>query len=369
VVRLGAIVLALAFVAGCLGATPTSSGPTSATTAPPTPFDGPAALQFAKGLALGSDGAPRYRIPGTQGQADGAADLWQATGVAGWTRTWQNFTGADYLKLDRDAVTGYTEPSAAYDPPGGGDPRGCTQADHDKVAALPFSNLLAVHRSATAGAPLFLVGAHWDSQMHSDEDADHAKRDLPDPGANDGASGVGVLLQLQRHLATLPDLPFSVGLLFIDGEDGYYDCYPDAGSLFFAQTLPTKVDAFLLLDMVGDPSAIYPRESFSVQSAKPLMDLLWRHGQAADGGRAHFSDRPASIDDDHVAFLHEGIPAADLIDAGRLDTKQGFPPQWDTTGDTVDKLDAGMLGRVGDVLAATLADPAFSAWLRSPASA
>jgi len=356
-----AAVLVAGALAGCSGAhrpTPTSSSSLSTSTAPP-PFDGAAALAFAKGLATHADGTPRYRIPGTAGQADGAAVLWRALDVPGWTRSFQNFTGQDYLALNRSAVAGYTEPDPRNDPPGGGSPRGCTPAEHDGVPGLRFANLLAVH-AGPAGSPLLLLGAHWDSQMHSDFDPDPAKRDSPDPGANDGASGVGVLLQLMRALPA--HLPFGVGVLLIDGEDGFYDCYPDAGSLMYAQHPlgNASAAAFVLLDMVGDAGARFPRETHSVHSAPNLVSLLWRHGSQAAPG--HFLDDPATIADDHLAFIQEGVPAVDVVDAGHPDTRSGaFPAQWDTTGDTVDKLDAATLGAVGDVLVATLKDPEFAA--------
>jgi hypothetical protein len=324
-------------------------------------FDGEAALAFVEGFALRADGTPRYRIPGTVGQAEGAAYLWEQTDVPGWGRAWQNFTGADYEELDRSAVAGYTQPHEGNDQPGG--PRGCTPEEHDAVAALPFHNLFAVRQGPSPEAPLLLLGAHWDSQMHSDFDPDPEKRDLPDPGANDGASGVGLLLQLMRELdEEHPRLPFSVGLFFIDGEDGFFDCYPLAGSLYFAQKQDdagVPVTAFILLDMVGDPGAKYPKESYSRESAPELVELVWRHGQALDGG-AHFINRTTRIQDDHVALALQGIPSIDIIDAGRPGT---FPPQWDTSFDTVDRLDPAMLGLVGDVLLATLADPGLAEYL------
>jgi hypothetical protein len=307
--------------------------------------DGDAALAFVKAFATYENGAPRYRIPGSPGQAEGAQFLWNATAVSGWERSWQNFTGADYAKLDRSAVAHYAEVGGS-----------CTQADHDRIATLPFHNLLVVRHAAREGAPLVLLGAHWDSQMHSDYDPDPSKRDLPDPGANDGASGVGLLLQMMRELdAQLPDLPFSVGLFFIDGEDGFFDCYPLAGSLYFAQHQPLAVDSFILLDMVGDPGAKFPKEGYSRNSAPELQDLIWGHGQALDGGE-HFLNRTVTIQDDHVALANAGIPSVDIIDAGRPTT---FPPQWDTTQDTVEKVDAAMLALVGDVLLHVLEDDAL----------
>jgi Peptidase family M28 len=349
--------MAVLAVAGCLRYSPPSPVDPA-----PEPFDGTAALAFVAGFALRDDGTPRYRIPGTEGQAEGAAYLWNATDLPGWQRSWHNLTGAEYRALDRRIVAGYTEPDERNDPPGGGFPRGCTSEEHAAVPGLPFSNLLVVRRAADPAAPLLLVGAHWDSQMHSDFDPDPAKRDLPDPGANDGASGVGVLLQLMRELEGRT-LPFSVGLLFIDGEDGFYDCYPLAGSLHFAAHPPEPVAAFVLLDMVGDPGAKFPREGYGRSAAPGLQDLLWRHGQAL--APQHFTGDVRSILDDHLSFIHHGVPSVDIIDAGRPST---FPPQWNTAGDTVDKLDAATLGLVGDVLLAALADPGLTELLDAYAS-
>lgn len=340
---LAALLVASGGLAGCFGTAPTA-----------TPFDGEAALDWVKQFALQADGTPRYRIPGTAGQAEGAEMLWGATALGGWSRSWHNLTGADYLDLDRSPVAAYG-PGSPY----------CRATDEARLPSLPFANLLAVRRSTDASAPLVLLGAHWDSQIRSDNDPDPAKRDLPDPGANDGASGVGVLLQLMRHLDGI-SLPFHVGILFLDGEDGFYSCHPLAGSLHFAQNLPEPVAAFVLLDMVGDPGARFPKESRSVASAPDLVRILWGHGQAAPGGAQHFLNRSQTIVDDHVAFANEGVPSVDIIDAGR-DTV--FPPQWNTAGDIVDKLDAAMLGRVGDVLVRTLQDDEFTAWLSAQASA
>ncbi|HEX2065838.1 MAG TPA: M28 family metallopeptidase, partial [Candidatus Thermoplasmatota archaeon] len=347
-------VLLAAGLAGCAGETP--HAPPSTTGAPttdvPPAFDGEAALAFVKAVALQPDGSPRFRIPGTQGQLDGAAALWRTTAVPGWERAWQNFTGEDYLRLDRGIVAPYTpgpHVNRAY----------CTVEAEAKVPGLRFANLVAVRPSPNGTAPLLLLGAHWDSQMHSDNDVP-TNRSKPDPGANDGASGVGVLLQLMRSLDALGPLPFSVGILFIDGEDGFYDCYPLAGSLHFAQGLQDRPGrrpaAFILLDMVGDPGALYPKESHSRSSAPDLLELLWRHGQATPYGAAHFTNQTATVQDDHLAFIKAGVPAVDIIDAGRPDV---FPPQWNTAFDTVDRLDARMLGLVGATLLAALADPAL----------
>ncbi len=358
--------IAALLAAGCFGGGSTSSSPSSVTAStsssptsapPPDAFDGEAALQLVEDLALRGDGAPRFRMPGTIGQTEGAAYLWSALDVPGWSRQWQNFTGQDYLGLDLSSVAGYG-PGSSY----------CPDVDEQALPAWPFYNLLAIHRSANASAPLLLLGAHWDSQMHSDHDANLSRRAWPDPGANDGASGVGVLLQLMREVGGLA-LPFDVGVFLIDGEDGFYDCYPLAGALYFVQHPPAgiDVDRFLLLDMVGDPQARFARESHSLRWDRGLMDIVWSHGRAA-GGTALFTDTEAAIVDDHIAFTTAGIPAIDLIDAGR---PTYFPPQWDTSEDTVEKLSAVTLDIVGTALVETLQDPALSGpWPeRQPAAA
>ncbi|MES2155832.1 MAG: M28 family peptidase [bacterium] len=328
-------------LAGCMS-TDTMTGTTADANAP---FDGEHAMAYVRGLALKADGSPRYRMPGSPGQAEGAAYLWSQLAVAGWSRHWQNFTGQDYLALDRSMVASYG-PGSAY----------CPAADEAALPSWRFSNLYAVRKGTTAGGPLLMLGAHWDSQMHSDADSNATRRGWPDPGANDGASGVGVLLELMRHLSAGPALPYDVGVLLIDGEDGFYDCYPIAGSLYFTQHPPAAVSRFILLDMVGDPDARFAKETFSTQSDPAMMEVLWRHGRAA-GGVDLFTNVTTTIEDDHVAFIHAGIPSVDLIDAGRPTT---FPPQWDTSGDTVDKLSSETLGVVGEALTRTLRDPALA---------
>jgi hypothetical protein len=329
--------LLVAMLAGC------TTAPVQPNTQAPGIFDGEAALDFVKGFALKPDGSPRYRIPGTEGQREGAAYLWSQMAVPGWSRQWQNFTGADYLRLDRSTVEHYG-PGSAY----------CSAEDSARLPGLPFHNLLAIRRGASSDR-LFLLGTHWDSQSVSNYDPDPAKREEPYPGANDGASGAGVLLQLMRELRGV-ELPFDVGVLFIDGEDGFVDCHPLAGSLYFAQNPPVAVHRFLLLDMVGSPDARFLRESQSLQSDRALMDLLWEHGRAL-GGAVHFVDRVSSIVDDHVAFAQQGIPSVDLIDAAR--DGGPFPPEWHTTHDTVDKLSSQTMALVGSTILAVAKDPRF----------
>lgn len=330
--------LALAFgLAGCLGS---GGGPQDA-----PGFDGQRALGFVEGIALDEDGQPRYRIPGTPGQQEAADYLWDATDVAGWDRSWQEFTGEDYLALERRLVRAWTTPGTGS----------CTEEDSAQVPGLSFRNLLVVRRHEDPAAPLVLLAAHWDSAKRSDLDEDFGRRDEPSPGGN-AASGAGVLLQLMRELRGV-DLPFDVGLVFLDGEDGHFGCYLLAGSLYYISQALEPVKSFILLDMVGDPSARFPREQQSSVSGPGLQDLLWSHGQARAPDR--FTDDLVPILDSHLPTAVAGIPSVAIVDAGRSDTTASFAPQWLTTQDTVDRLDAATLALVGDVLLATLQDPAL----------
>lgn len=313
-------------------------------------FDGALALEWVKVVALHADGSVQLRIPGTDGQLESATELWGAMAVPGWTRSWANGTGHDYLAMPKGEVEYYTTGSR------------CSDDDRARVEGLTFHNIVAIHRSAQPTTRLVLLGAHWDSQRHATDDPDASRRLDPDPGANDGASGVGLLLQLMRTLQD-EDLGFDVGVILLDGEDGFGDCHPIAGSLLYAATLaPSQVDRFILLDMVGDPGARFPRESASTKADPALVDLLWSHGKA--GAHPEFwTETKKSVLDDHLSFRLHGVPAIDIIDYARNTPTGGFPPQWNTVSDTVDKLDASALGAVGQALLDTLRDPAFaSSW-------
>ncbi|HEX6288928.1 MAG TPA: M28 family peptidase [Herpetosiphonaceae bacterium] len=187
--------------------------------------------------------------------------------------------------------------------------------------------------------PVLILGAHYDTRKYADRDPDEARRQEPVPGANDGASGVAVLLELARHID--PDrLGREVWLAFFDVEDnGEIDGWEwTVGSRYMAEHLPIKPDAMILVDMIGDADLQIYHET---NSTPALRDSIW--STAAELGYTQFIPEPKyAMIDDHVPFLQQGIAAVDLIDFD-------YPP-WHTVGDTADKVSAASLEAVGRTL-------------------
>jgi hypothetical protein len=191
------------------------------------------------------------------------------------------------------------------------------------------------------GGGLFVLGAHYDTRPVADRDP--SKSGLPVPGANDGASGVAVLLELARALPSMR-LGCDVQLAFFDAEDSGRIAGWDwsLGSRHFAEQLSTAPDAVVIVDMVGDRDLRLPRE---MNSTPELVEAIWAAAQAAGSGA--FVDEPGpSLIDDHIPFIERGWPAVDIIDFDY--------PYWHTPQDTADKISAESLGQVGRALAAWL---------------
>ncbi|MCI0521884.1 MAG: M28 family peptidase [Chloroflexi bacterium] len=190
-----------------------------------------------------------------------------------------------------------------------------------------------------SGMPFLLIGAHYDTRLVSDRDANEQFHATPVPGANDGASGVAVLVELAR---TLPeDLPGEVWLVFFDAEDngGLPGREWLMGSLYFVEKLTAKPEAVIIIDMIGDANLnIYPEKV----SDPALTAEIWEQAKALGYGEYFFDKAKYGIVDDHRPFLHDGIPAIDIIDFDY--------PFWHTTQDTVDKISADSLQVIGDTL-------------------
>lgn len=177
----------------------------------------------------------------------------------------------------------------------------------------------------------------------ADQDPDPNLRSQAVIGANDGASGVAVLLELAR---TLPDnLPFRLWLVFFDAEDngGIEGWDWIMGSRAFVTSLQEKPDAAVIIDMIGDANLNIPIE----QNSNPaLVEEIWQVAKNL-GYENIFLNQPGySMIDDHTPFLEAGIPAIDIIDFDY--------PYWHTSQDTPDKVSAASLEIIGKTLSAWL---------------
>ena len=195
-----------------------------------------------------------------------------------------------------------------------------------------------IGRANVGKGPIIIVGAHYDTRRWADQDRVHPRD--PVPGANDGASGVAVLLELARVL-NLSKVRHEIWLAFFDAEDdGDIDGWDwIVGSSYMASNLLVQSEAMILVDMIGDSDQqIY----FDGSSDRVLSERVWAIA-AQLGYGDHFIPRMKyTMIDDHIPFAQRGIPSIDIIDFDY--------PYWHTVADTADKVSPDSLKRVGHTL-------------------
>ena len=207
-----------------------------------------------------------------------------------------------------------------------------------------------------------LYGAHWDSRLWADHDPDKAKHHAPIPGANDGASGVGVLMELARVIsAQRPNV--AIDIIFFDAEDqgvpDWADTYEDdswcKGSQYWSlhPHRPYYNAIYgILLDMVGTQQPRYTKEEVSRVFASSITNKIWT-AAAALGYADIFQnvETPSILDDHYYVNRMAGIPMVDIV---QNDATGGFFPYWHTVNDNMDHVDKTSLGIVGNVLLKTI---------------
>jgi len=222
-----------------------------------------------------------------------------------------------------------------------------------KGDTLPLRNIFARFRPQASTRILYVT--HWDSRPVSDQAEDPAKRSLPVPGANDGASGVGLFIALGDVLKKTPPT-VGVDLLFVDGEDYGTFGPPDVdvliGSTYFAEHLPAGYQPIfgVLFDMIGDADLSIPQESNSVTRAPEVVSRVWDTA-AKLGYQRYFPPTVGyAVTDDHIPLLDKGLRVIDVIDLDYLGPPgSGKPNYHHTPEDTLDKVSAQSLKVVGDV--------------------
>ena len=208
-----------------------------------------------------------------------------------------------------------------------------------------------------------LLCAHWDSRPFADHDPDPANQFKPVMGANDGASGVGVLLEIARCLS-IKKPAVGVDILLLDLEDfgehrnwsGYSQDSWALGSQHWAKNPHRpgyKARFGILLDMVGGAGAVFPREGTSLYYAPAVVRKVWDAARALGLGRYFVETESDPLIDDHVYINRFArIPTADIID---YDSRRGgFPESWHTVGDTLDKIDRDTLAAAGRTVLAVV---------------
>ena len=217
---------------------------------------------------------------------------------------------------------------------------------------IPVRNLVA----RSGEGPTVILGAHYDTRIWADQDPDPALREENVPGANDGGSGTAVLLELARVISDHYVANGEIRLVFFDAEDNGniepWSQRPESlqggwiiGSSLYARDLDLEsedIQFMVLVDLVGDMNQRFLQEAFSRTSAPDLVEEIWSNAASLGFEDVFLPQSGGAILDDHRPFINRGIPAVDIID---LDY-----PFWHTTQDTLDKVSAESLERVGLVL-------------------
>lgn len=221
-------------------------------------------------------------------------------------------------------------------------------------AMLEMSNIIAAFNPSSSDR--IMLCAHWDTRPRADRDP--TEPETPILGADDGASGVAVLLEMARLFKNNPP-PIGVDIVLFDGED--YGREGDMaqyflGSRYWSNYPPVKnyrPRFAILLDMVGGKNAQFFKEGFSQQFAPGLVREIWAIADQKNLDSLFKDEAGARISDDHVVINQvRDIPAVDIIHHS-VNTNGGveFPPYWHTHRDNLDIIDKRTLDAVGEVLA------------------
>lgn len=220
---------------------------------------------------------------------------------------------------------------------------------------LPISNIIAGFNLRQSRR--ILLAAHWDSRPWADKEDKSSNRNTPIEGANDGASGAAVLLEIARNLAMKkPDV--GVDIILFDAEDyGNSDFLADTsdtwclGSQYWADNMvpyrPENLPIYgILLDMVGGRGARFHYEDFALRHSPTPTIKVWSEAAALGYGTRFISSVGGAVMDDHVVLTRAGIPTTDIIELNNRETNS-FPATWHTQADRIENISRRALDDVG----------------------
>lgn len=218
---------------------------------------------------------------------------------------------------------------------------------------LNIRNIIAQINPDSANRILLL--AHWDCRPWADKDPDPTKRNQPVMGANDAASGVGVLMEMARAMQKQkPNV--GVDIILVDAEDwgddnGGEDTWA-LGTQYWTRNMHRqgyRPMFGILLDMVGAEGATFYQEYYSLQYAHGVVQGIWKTAAQLGHGAMFISQPGGGITDDHVPVNKAGIPCIDIIDM-RMESQYGFFDGWHTTDDVMTHISRSTLAAVGETL-------------------
>lgn len=218
---------------------------------------------------------------------------------------------------------------------------------------LSLTNIIARFNPTDKNRIFFC--AHWDSRPRADKETDSSLINKPIPGANDGASGVAILLELARILKENP-VSYGIDLILFDGED--YGKENDIqnfciGAKYFSIHPPNNFNPYfgILLDLVGDKEAVFYKEGTSINYAEDIVNIVWKIAQQI--GAYRFNDKvKGHIYDDHVPLNQAGFKTINIIDQELVGWDMNNPRRqyWHTHKDDISNISELTLGDVGKVL-------------------
>lgn len=209
-----------------------------------------------------------------------------------------------------------------------------------------------------------LLFAHWDTRPYADEEADASKHYTPIDGADDGASGVGVLLEIARQI-NQQDPGVGIDIIFFDAEDYGEPAFSKTnkqdtwclGSQFWAKkphVANYRAEFGILLDMVGARNATFFKEGYSMYKAAPTVEKIWEAARNLGYGKYFINTNGSAITDDHIYVQKgRGIPCVDIIytnDGQGESLSHGFGPHWHTLNDNMSNIDPATLKAAGQTV-------------------